>query len=172
MSIKATPHKYSILYILLSTTLSTLMLLSACGPREIELPFETIEQSNYSPRYEERKPGLVIIANEDEIDQLTGFVTPRALSQLQELDYDKYFAVVAFLGWHHKVHEGIRIERIIRQNNLVFIHAQVGELTGKDAISSPYHIVKVQKVGRWGTEIDFSLVIDKDIVASQSHYIP
>jgi len=148
------------------------MLLSACGPREIELPFETIEQSNYSLRYEERKPGLVIIANEDEIDQLTGFVTPRALSQLQELDYDKYFAVVAFLGWHHKVHEGIRIERIIRQNNLLFIHAQVGELTGKDAISSPYHIVKVQKVGRWSTIIKFALVVEETTVASQSHYIP
>ena len=94
MPIEATSHKYRILYTLLLTMLSTLMLLSACGPQEIELPFETIERSNYSPRYEERKPGLMIIANGDEIDQLTGFVTHRALSTALH----KFFPKFGILG--------------------------------------------------------------------------
>ncbi len=172
MFTKTSPHKYKILYTLLLTMLSSVVLLSACGPREIELPFETIERSNYSPRYEKKKPGLMIIATEDEINQLIGFVTPKAISRLQEIDYNKYFVVVAFLGWYRKVHEGIRVEQVICRNNSISIYAQVGELTGKDAISSPYQVIKVQKVGRWGAEIDFALVIDRNTVASQSHYIP
>lgn len=172
MSIKATPHKYRILYILLSTTLSTLMLLSACGPQEVELSFETIEQSDYSPKYEDKEPGLVIVAGADEASQLNGRIGPEALEQLREMDYERFFAVVAFLGWQPTGHEGIRIERIVRQGNAVSIYALVGRPTGEDRVSSPYHLVKVQKIGQWSTTINFALVVEETTVASQSHYIP
>ena len=78
-------------------------------PQEEELPFETIEQTDYSPKYEDREPGLVIIASTDEANQLDGWVSPDALEQLREMGYGNYFAVVAFLGWQPTGHEGIRL---------------------------------------------------------------
>lgn len=172
MLTRATPHKCRIFYILLSTTLFILMLLSACGSQEVELPFETIEQSDYSPKYEDKKPDLMIIASTDEVNQLNGWISPEALEQLREMDYERFFAAVVFLGWQPTGHEGIRVERIARQGNAVSIYALVGRPSGEDEVSSPYHLVKVQKVGRWGTTINFTLVIEETTVASQSRYIP
>lgn len=148
------------------------VLLGACTPQEEELPFETIEQADYSPKYEDKEPGLVIIASVDETDQLDGWVSPEAIKQLREVDYESYFVVIVFLGWQPTGHEGIRIERIARQDNAVSIYALVGRPTGETRVTSPYHLVKIQKIGRWGTSINFGLVIGETAVASQSHYIP
>jgi len=171
MFIKATPYKYRILYILLLPML-LMLLLSACGPQEVELLFNTIEQADYSPKYEDKEPSLVIIASVDEANRLNGWISPEALEQLREIDYKRSFAVVAFLGWQSTGHEGIRIERVVRQGNAVSIYAQVGRPTGETRISSPYHLIKIQKTGRWGTNVDFALVVDGTTVASQSHRIP
>lgn len=148
------------------------MLLGTCTPQKEELSLETIEQADYSPKYEDKDPGLVIIASADEANQLDGWVSSEALEQLREMDYKRFFAVVVFLGWQPTGHEGIRIERVVRQGNAVSIYALVGRPTGETEESSPYHIVKIQKVGRWSTTIDFTLVIEETTVASQSHYIP
>jgi len=148
------------------------VLLGACTPQEEELPFETIEQADYSPKYEDKEPGLVIIASADETDQLDGWVSPEAMKQLCEIDYESYFAVIVFLGWQPTGHEGIRIERTARQDNAVSIYALVGRPTGETEESSPYHLVKIQKIGRWGTSINFALVVEGTTIASQSHYIP
>jgi len=148
------------------------VLLGACIPQEEELSFETIEQADYSPRYEDREPGLVIIASADEADQLDGWISPEALEQLRELDYERFFAVVAFLGWQPTGHEGIHIERVVRQGDEVFLYASVGRPKGTTEVTSPYHLIQVQKMGRWSTSINFALVVEKTTVASQSHYIP
>lgn len=147
-------------------------LLGACTPQEEELSFETIEQADYSPKYENKESGLVIIASADEANQLNGWISLEALEQLREMDYEKFFAVVAFLGWQPTGHEGIRIERIVRQGDAISIYALVGMPTGETRVSSPYHLVKIQKTGWWGTSINFALVVEETTVASQSHHIP
>jgi hypothetical protein len=164
--VTAISHKWGILCILLVV----LVLLGACTPQEQELPFETIEQADYSPKYEDKEPGLVIIASADETNQLDGWVSAEAIEQLRELDYGNYFAVVAFLGWQPTGHEGISIEQIVRQGNAVSVYTLVGRPTGETEETSPFHLVRVQKVGQWGTSINFALVIEETTVASQSHY--
>lgn len=161
-------HRWGIFYLLFLAV----VLLSACTPQEEGLPFETIEQADYSPKYEDKEPGLVIIASADETDQLDGWISPEAMTQLCEIDYESYFAIIVFLGWQPTGHEGIRIERITRQDNAVSIYALVGRPTGETRVTSPYHLVKIQKIGRWGTSINFGLVIEETVVASQSYYIP
>ncbi len=161
--------KWKISYLLFMVLV---LLLGACTPQEEELPFETIERADYSQRYEDREPGLVIVTNVDEVNQLDGWISPKAVEELRGMDYDGYFAVIAFLGWQPTGHEGIRIERVVRQGDTVSIYALVGRPTGETRISSPYHLVKIQKTGRWGTSINFALVVEEVTVAPQSHYVP
>ncbi|MCR4408524.1 MAG: hypothetical protein NUW24_16655 [Anaerolineae bacterium] len=162
-------RKWRVLYYLLFLAV---VLLGACTPQKEELPFETIEQADYSPKYETRESGLIIVASTDEASQLDGWISPEALEQLREVDYERFFAAVVFLSWQPTGHEGIRVERIVRQGNAVSIYALVGRPTGETRVSSPYHLVKIQKVGRWSTTINFALVIEETTVVSQSRYIP
>ncbi len=161
--------KWKISYLLFMVLV---LLLGACTPQEEELPFKTIERADYSQRYEYREPGLVIVTNVDEANQLDGWVSTEALEQLRRLDYERFFAVVAFLGWQPTGHEGIRIERVVRQGNVVSVHTLVGRPTGETEETSPYHLVRVQKVGQWGTSVNFALVVEETTIALQSHYVP
>jgi len=159
-----------LLYIVL-----TLAGLSACQPKEINLPFETIERQELSS-YRDKEPVLMVIAKPEEIASLDALVTREILSRLQTLDYDAYLVVVVFQGWKPTTRYGVQIEHVIRRGSEVTIYAQFSEPkpnepTG-DLATSPYHIVRVQKRGVWGQQINFNLVVDGVIVASLSHYVP
>ncbi len=161
-------HRWRIFYLLFLLV----VLLGACTPQEEELPFETIEQADYSPKYEDKEPGLVIVASADETDQLDSWVSSEAMKQLCEIDYESYFAVIVFLGWQPTGHEGIRIERIVRINNNVSIFAQIGSRLGDDAVTSPYHLVKVTRIGHWDTTVTFNLIASGATVATKSQSVP
>jgi len=150
----------------------TIVGLSACRPKEVELPFETIELYQYSPKYEQKEPGLMIITSAEEANEVDGWVTVDALKQLQEMDYETHFAVIAFLGWQPTGHEGIRIERVLRSDNRVFVFIQIGRQLGSDEVSSPYHLIGVVKTGHWDTIITFNLVASGTTVATKSQRVP
>ncbi len=160
-----------VLLVLISIWLSILVL-SACKSQEVELPFETIERSDYSPQYENKEPSLTVVANLDNVEELEEWITPKAIEQLRKTDYKTHFAIAAFLGWQSTGHEGIRIEQIVRRGNSVSVYALVGNPTGETEVTSPYHLVKVQKVGQWGSEVDFTLMFEENVVSSRSLYIP
>lgn len=150
----------------------TILGLSACRPKEVELPFENIELYQYSLKYERKEPGLMIITSAEEANEAGGWVTVDALEQLQEMDYETHFAIIAFLGRQPTGHEGIRIERIVRMNNNVSIFAQIGRRLGDDVVTSPYHLVKVTRTGHWDTTITFNLIASGATVATKSQRVP
>ncbi len=152
--------------------LLTILGLSACRPKEVELPFENIELYQYSPKYEQKEPGLMIITSAEEANEADGWVTVDALEQLQEMDYETHFAIIAFLGWQPTGHEGIRIERIVRMNNNVSIFAQIGRRLGDDVVTSPYHLIKVTKTGHWDAVITFSLIASGTTIVTTSQQVP
>ncbi len=151
------------------------LMLGACQPKETDLPFETIERQEISG-YQDKKPGLVIIAKQTEVTSLDALVTREILLRLQTLDYDTYLVVGVFQGWKPTTRYGVQIERVTRRGNIVTIHAlfrepQPGEPKG-DEVTSPYHLVQVQKAETWGQTITFNLVVGDAIVTSLSHYVP
>jgi hypothetical protein len=160
-----------------SLMLIGLVLTVSCAPPEVELPFETIEQDiapwygGAVPTYESRQPGLKIITDIRAADQLTG-ITSEARARLKTLNYDSHFALVIFLGEQGTGHTGIRIERLVRRGDRVFIAALVGERIGTDEVTSPYHLVKIEKRGQWGKNIDFEAVSNKTTIVTTTHYIP
>lgn len=152
-----------------------ILVLGACQPKETDLSFETVERQEISG-YQDKKPGLVVIAKQTEVADLGNLVTREVQSRLQTTDYNAYVVVGVFQGWKPTTRYGVQIERITRRGNVITVQAQLsepkpGEPTG-DLATSPYHLVQVQKVGTWGQTITFNLVAGDVIVTSLSYYIP
>ncbi len=166
-------------YMLFLCILVALAGLSACQPKEVDLPFETIERRDASGTgqvYKDKSPGLIVIATPEEAAILDALVTPEAQVQLQRLDYDAYFVIAVFQGRKPTTGYDIQIERITRLESKVTIQARFLE-PKPDAEkapeeTSPYHLVQVQKTGTWGQSITFNLVVDNVVVTSLSHHVP
>jgi hypothetical protein len=152
-----------------------LLYLTACQPRESELPFETIERRDWpgsGREWEVREAGMMIMATSEDLAQTDNLFTEDAQAQLRELDFDAYFAVAVFLGWQGSGHEGIDIERVVRRGDEVSVYVKVGGPRGTDEETSPYHLVKVRKEGNWDQTIHFTLYMDGTEAVSPSHFIP
>jgi hypothetical protein len=132
----------------LAVLVAVLAGMTACGSRETELPFETIErrdQSGSGREWEAREPGLMVISVLEDSAQADDLFTEEAQAQLREVDLDVYFVVAAFLGRQGRGHEGIDIERVVRRGENVLVYVQAGNPTGDLMETSPYHLVKVRR---------------------------
>ena len=152
------------------------MNLTGCAP-EREVRFETIEKVDVPgsiKEWKDEEPALLIIASDEDVKKAERFITKEAYSELRRLDFTTHFAIIAFRGWQHDLHEGFLIHRIVRKGNTIAIYAHPGHLTGKPVVSSPYHLVKVRKEGKWRMYFIFKLYFDKEKqpVVSVSHFIP
>ena len=133
---------------LLGIALLALAGLTSCGPRETELPFETIERSDYGD-YSIREPRVVLVTNQDEIDQLEGLISQEALDQLAELDFQQYFAIAVFRGRQATSGYDTVIERVARQGDKIVVYTQFWEPRPDQVIltmvTSPYHLIKMRR---------------------------
>jgi hypothetical protein len=144
------------------------------------LPFETIEQDAYAVDtgilYDYHEPGMVIISRVEELDNLDGLVSTAGFRQLQALDYSQYFALAAFQGRKGSIGYDIQVNRISRLGNTVNVYAQLNAPPPDTAVgatvTSPYHVIKVQKSGSWNQDITFNLFSGNKLVASLTHTIP
>jgi len=145
---KLKKHQYS----LWLTIVVTLIGMTACGPRETELPFETIERNDtYSPEegYGGLKPCVVLVTTRQEIDRLEGLVSQAALDHLAELNFEQYFAIAVFRGRQPYSGYATIIERVARQGDKIVVYAQFWEPRSNQVIltmeTSPYHLIKVRR---------------------------
>jgi hypothetical protein len=143
------------------------------------LIFETIEKKELSGTgvlYEPELPGMKIVARADEAEGLSGLITDEAMQTLQTLDYTRYFVLAAFCGRRGTGGFGIQINSIRRTGNTVTVDAQLFEPAPDQqrtaVVTSPYHLVIVQKEGSWGQEISFGLFANHALFFSVSHPIP
>lgn len=151
-----------------------LVSLTACGPQETNLPFETIEKTDFSVGYNEKDPRLVIIAEAGEVGALENMVTATAQAQVRNLDFDQYLTIAVFQGRKGTNGYDAEIQRVARRENSITVYAHFTErnpkLTAADILTSPYHLVKVQKGGIQG-EVLFILSVDGKIVGQRTHRI-
>lgn len=151
------------------------LILGACQLKETDLSFETIECQEISG-YQDKKPGLVVIAKQTEVADLDNLITREIQARLQSLNYNTYLVIGVFQGWKPTTRYSTQIERVTRRGNIVTVHAlfkepQPSEAKG-DEVTSPYHLIQVQKAGTWGQTITFNLVVGDAVVTSLSHYVP
>jgi len=140
--------------------------ITACGPRETELSFETIERSDYGD-YSVREPRVVLVMTRQEVDQLEGLISQAALDQLAELDFQQYFAIAVFRGLQSSSGYDVIIERLVRRNDAITVYAQFWEPSPYwevlDIETSPYHLVKVHKDGDVVSQ-EIELVLQSPVV--------
>lgn len=153
--------------------------LNACQPQETDLSFETIEQRDASGTrqiYQDKQPGLIVITTLEEVANLDALVTPETQARLQSLNYDADFVLAVFQGWKPTDGYDIQVERIthLRDKVTVFVRLQEPPPDRKknDIVTSPYHLVQVQKVGTWDGDATFNVVVNGTVIASVSHNIP
>jgi len=122
--------------------------MTSCGPRETELPFETLERSDYGD-YSIREPRVVLVTSRQEIDQLEGLISQAALNQLAELDFQQYFAIAVFRGTQATSGYDTVIERVARQGDKIVVYTQFWEPRPDQVIltmvTSPYHLIKMRR---------------------------
>jgi len=153
--------------------------LPACRPRQTELTFTTIEQEDASRTgkyHESREPAMIIIATPQELTQLDDFVNPEALEHLMEMDYGKYFALAVFQGRKDTGSYGVDIKRIISQDNQITVEVNFQEpLPGfqrTDIVTSPYHLVQVEKPAILEGQLRFLLRAEGNTVATSEAILP
>lgn len=166
-------------YMLLLYVIIVMAGLGACRPKEIDLPFEAIEQRDASGTgqvYKDEKPGLIVITALEEVANLDALITSEAQARLAGLSYDEYFVIAVFQGRKPTTGYGMRIERITRQGSAVTIYAHFSAPEPDEEKApeetSPYCLVQVQKYGKWRQSITFNLIVDNAVVASLSQVIP
>lgn len=155
------------------------LLLDACQSKEA-LAFETIEQRLWGGTdkgyYEAREPGLIVITRPEEVVGLSEWVTNEARIHLQTLDYETYFALVIFQGWKPGMGYSVQVNCMTRQDDTINVYVQFREPASGSvvaaAVTSPYHLVQVQKSGIWEQDITFNLIADETNIVSVSHFIP
>ncbi len=156
-------------YFLWLTIVVILMGITACSPRETELPFETIERNDsYSPEegYGGLEPRVVLVTTRQEIDQLEGLISQAALDHLAELNFEQYFAIAVFRGRQPYSGYATIIERVARQGDKIVVYAQFWEPGSNQVIltmeTSPYHLIKVRSDD--GVSQETELVFQSQIV--------
>jgi hypothetical protein len=103
-----------------------LVLTTACSGKQlniegVDLPFETIEQAEkplMTQGYLDREPGIIVIANEQDVDNLHDWVNEDIKEYLRGLDYEHSYALAVFQGWKGSTGYKIDILQVTRQGKI------------------------------------------------------
>jgi len=155
------------------------VILPACRSQETELTFKTIDR-RISPGtgeyYENREPALIVISTPQEAAQLDNFVNPEAIEHLKGMDYDNYFALAVFQGWKFSGGYEVNLTHVSSRNNQITVEVDFQEpLPGfqrEDQITSPYHLVQVEKPAILEGRLTFLLRAEGNTVATSEAVLP
>ncbi|MEW5872166.1 MAG: protease complex subunit PrcB family protein [Chloroflexota bacterium] len=145
------------------------------------MSFETIEQKagpGAGKEYESSDLRIMVITKPEEIGDLNGWVSDAAISELNMLEYKPSFAIVVFQGRKPTDRYSVQIERITRSGDKVRVFIKLLEppqdQAKNDIITSPYHLVSVQKTDSWAQNVTFEVVdsLTNTVIASTISYVP
>jgi hypothetical protein len=160
------------------TAFILLFLVTACTQNQ-KLTFGTIEQQDLAGTgeyFETEGTGMLVISRPEEVAELNNKIRTDTKAKLEALDYSTYFALAVFQGQKPSTGYMVTVDRIIRQKDKVNVYIAIREPAPhegvNESVTSPYHLVKVQKSGEWGQNFTFDLIEGKTVIESLFHYIP
>ncbi len=155
--------------------------LGACSPKpkEITLPFETIEQNETAGTgitYEDRESSLMVISSPEEAMTLSTWISDNAKEKLQEIDYTQQFVLAVFQGWKPTLGYSVEISRVTQLGDTVNVYVQFHEpgpdVQKADLVTSPYHLVQLQRLESTGRGITFNLLANETVISDFSYVFP
>lgn len=124
-------------------------MLAGCGPvPPQELVFSLLE-SGQSAQWSSDDPGLLVIAQAEEIAAVAPYLSADAASTLQSLDYGREFGLLILRGRDARIPAQDPIRRIVWWGNVVTVQMQLGEESPEAPTGSPYTLVRVEKGPHW-----------------------
>ena len=168
-------RRFLLLIVIAGFAFGVFLPLTSCNYTGTELAFETIEQKyGAGSAYDAVEPGLLVISGMEDIANLRAG-SDEVIYRLQELDYENIFALIVYQGQRGSGGYDVQIERVTRDGTTINIYVQFHKPKPDEAridlITSPYHLVQVQKSGAWDQEFLFQVIVDDTIVASLNSYI-
>lgn len=164
---------------LIIISLGITVMVAACKPKEVDIPFETIEQREGPHNghfYESNKPKLVVITQAKDVPWLVDGWVGDSQAKLQDMDYNQEFALVLLQGVEQSTGYGVQINRITRRGATVNIYAQFIQPDFQKPLlseeTSPYHLVNIEKAMKWGQDITFKVIVNGSVIISSKNYIP
>ena len=141
---------------------------NSCNSQTKVLKFDTLHQSDFSLEYEDEVPGVMVFISASDAKLKEAFFQESAREKLRNNNFDDYLVIAVFSGWSGTGHEGINIEKILNQENEIFIFVSIGGPTGKDTESSPYQLIRIRNFTSNKHLMTFNLVSDNAIVATST----
>ncbi len=162
------PYYLIVLAVLL---IATVVLVSDNAAPETVVEFQSIEMAD-SPHsgggLQAKQPDLKVISEKEDTYSLGNTISSASISKLVDLDYKAYFALVVFQGLEPTGGYGVEIQRITRQGNTVNIYAHFTEPApakpSAALLTSPYHLVQIQREGLKGDLVFVVLADGKEIL--------
>ena len=160
-------NKLAVAFLLLAAFLlggcRVFITLPAAGS-EVDVPFETIavgELGMSSTPDAPTNPQLLLLTSLEQIGDSANRLPPEALADLEQVDFEQYAVVVLFRGRQGSTNYQTVIERITRQDNNLRVFAQFWYPSplyeSGAAVTSPYHLVKVDKQHISGRSVELAL---------------
>lgn len=149
-----------------------LLPLTACGPMEQNLSFETI--SDLSDTHQSPYPktrGLEIITRPDQLAQLLKWIPTLSSAPFHQVDLNQSI-IVALIEQHSAGGYHVYIDRIARQEQVVRVYATFTTLVGGDVFTTPRHIVALKKDGSWKGTFTFELVKEGHVILTTTAEFP
>ena len=176
------PTRFEINYKIFAFLLLPTLFLFSLGGCEIygkELAFETIELTEYNregKRYRDKNPTVFVVSKAENLSEINDLILEESLPILHSLDYDSNFVIGVYRGERSSSGYSAEIIRISKRGSLINIFAEFEEpqqgYAYADEMTSPYHLVVVEKAGSWSRKFKFNLIVDGKTVASNETFIP
>jgi hypothetical protein len=159
-----------------SLVLLVVLILSGCAAKE--LSFETVKE--FESDYTDIDPDFWVLTSPEDMDALKpDLPIPSAVStELQVLDYQRYFVIVIWRGQLPVLSSKYIIEpnQVLLYKDKIVVQVHYDpfdpEFIAAQAISSPALVLAVSKTEPWSKEIRFTLEVDGQEVKEHSFFIP
>lgn len=128
--------------------IGAVLMMTACTIDEIDLVFESLEQSDLGD-YALKESRLLLVSTQDDIDQIADLISQSALAKLEALDFEQYYAIAAFRGTQPTSGYDTLIERVTRRGDEIVVYVKFWEPSPHYAVldeaTSSYHLIKVRR---------------------------
>lgn len=174
-------------WLMVLVTLAAGFASSACSrPKETELRFETlIKQENllfYSSegegsRCNQEEMDLLVATRPDDVQQIVARLCPERpgvrWDQLKEVDYTRYWVVVAYMGAQPRSGFQITIEEMAQVGRTIRVAVSTIEPTlGNAVIVNPVHVVLVKRSAlRRKGNLTFEMWEGEELLLTQSYVV-